>query len=1140
MHRLNRIRLLACWACLIVPLLLSACATTKPVVRDQPVVEQYRMRITKVRNAIDETRGVIAVSRGAPYLPELHMRLAELYSEEARYHYMVAWEREQGHSGALHVPQVRVLKEQAISTYRLILERYPDTHLADRILFNISHEQRELGLFDEMRSTLEKLVKEHPNSTYQAEALLVLGDYHFDRSELVFAERNYQQLIKLGDGPLLGLAHYKLAWVDVNLSNCEGALNNFESAIGAARSAEARGLSTKPRTATSESSLRGEFEIPEVHVQGQSFAGHQSLNVQREALVDLTYCYAQEREPEQATAYLRAQASTREAYVAALSKMANRYALIEQPRGAADVSRELLRLAPDDAERLDDARMLHTAVTRMSDYTHVGEDVPLVLRAMRRQLLSPNLDPAAAELLAKEFELVARDLATKSHKALLDVAVESTGKEWTAQPATADATARAYEAYLEALPDSAHRLEMVQNLADVRMEGERYLEAGHRYREAAELMRTAAVAPAEDGTATSAPTTRADALYNAVVAYQKSLESVGVRGHQERTTARAGLRQAGGQLLAETEPDANMALRIKFAIAQSYYDEGDYLEAIDLLTAVAFEYPGTKQGDAAVHMVLDSYNTTNDVSGLIHAGGQFLAAGSGVNAATQAQIRPIVKGAEQRRLDELSLAASGDQAGGMEVLLAFADRYKESELGERALLGTFVAARASGDSTQLYSLGEEVLARFPSSSQAPGVASTMGQTAAARFEFSQAIQYLEMAAQMNPDHSATLLITAGELREQLADRKGALKNYRDAIKAAGEGPRLGEAAVHLADLIERGGTPGEVIQALQPLSGGRDPEIASRLGLALLRTGRHDDAEQHLRYAVGGATSASPAAQARANYGMAEIMLAVLERFEPYPELDAIEETISLVEVVMQSYLAAARQPDAVYSQASLARLARAAEVGAEKLEQIGMPADLSADDKVLVQGAIAARAAELRAGRDEALAECSQRARSTYLFDEAGLSCLQGIAPTTDPVHATGLAKRATSANPAGLEEYRERLARNPDDLEALRTVGLAYLDAGDSHPARLVLDRTAEVGGDAEDLNLLGVASYQAGDRLGAFEAFGRAKDAGSGAARQNLATMCKELGLEQLAWEILEGAPATVEGRLLGGAAGAGGGT
>ena len=78
--------------------------------------------------------------------------------------------------------------------------------------------------------------------------------------------------------------------------------------------------------------------------------------------------------------YLRGLAASREAYVAALSKLANRYALIEQPRGAAEVARELLRLAPDDEERLDDARMLHNALNRMKDYSAVGDDVALILR----------------------------------------------------------------------------------------------------------------------------------------------------------------------------------------------------------------------------------------------------------------------------------------------------------------------------------------------------------------------------------------------------------------------------------------------------------------------------------------------------------------------------------------------------------------------------------------------------------------------------------------------------------------------------------------------------------------------------------------------------------------------------------------
>ena len=79
-----------------------------------------------------------------------------------------------------------------------------------------------------------------------------------------------------------------------------------------------------------------------------------------------------------------------------------------------DVARELLRLAPDDVERLDDARMLHASVVRMKDYSQVGEDVELMLRAMRRQLLKPEHDEAAIKLLINEFELLTRDLAKLS------------------------------------------------------------------------------------------------------------------------------------------------------------------------------------------------------------------------------------------------------------------------------------------------------------------------------------------------------------------------------------------------------------------------------------------------------------------------------------------------------------------------------------------------------------------------------------------------------------------------------------------------------------------------------------------------------------------------------------------------------
>jgi hypothetical protein len=932
----------------------------------------------------------------------------------------------------------------------------------------------------------------------------------------------------------LGLAHYKLAWVHVNVGDCPEAFREFEAAMDASRAVAE--LDSEESAPLEDARVEGEFAVPASRTIEDLVGDYGTLDVQREALVDLTYCYAQVRKPEEAAAYLHGQAASREAYVAALSKMAGRFALIEQPQGAAEVTRELLRLAPDAPERLDDSRMLHSVVRRMEDYSSVGEDVQLILRAMRRQTVGPDRDLESQALLEKEFESLARDLGTRSHR-MLQEGLES---EWAKEPASVDETARAYVLWLDTFPNSPHRTQIVANLADLLMEGEQFLESGHRYREAAQLLTewppptevAAREEPTEgeatEGEAQPAPAKteaqlraeRREALYQAAFAYQQALEQGQAVTRLDRATARAGLRSAGGQYLAEGGAERDKGLAIKFAIGRSYYDEGDLLRAIDLLTALAWEYPGTPEGNAAAHLVLDAYNTSNDIPGLMRVGQRFLAAESPLDAGVKAEISPIVKAAERRMLDDLSLAASGETPGGMEVLLAFAERYEGSDLGEQALLGTFVAARANGDAGLLYSVGEEILKRFPKSEQVAGVASTMGQTAASRYEFDRATHFLGMAADFStePRQSAALLLTVGELREQLADEQGALSAYRKAMEVAEDARTRTEAAAHLADLVERWQEPRQVVRTLGSLAEPFDPEISARRGLALLRLGRQEEAELHLRTVVD-SPSASAAARARADYGMAEIMMAVLEGFDPLPELEAIEELNGLVEISIQSYLATVRRADPVYGQAALARLARVADIGASQLETMPLPDTLSDEDVRKVREALAQRAAQLREGRDEALAKCAQRARAGYLLDEAGRACESGSPPTRDPVQLRRLAPRQ-AVDLQGIEESRDRLSRNPDDVFALREVGKAFFLAGDYHAARLALGHLARVGGEGADLDLLGQASEGTGDPLGAMYAYGRAMEAGNPGSAERLAALYAELGLAELAAETRAG--------------------
>lgn len=1059
---------------------LTACGGAKLEVADPPLVEKLRLRITKVRNAIDETRQTIAVSRGAPYLAELYVRLAELMSEEARYHYQVAYERENRSSEVLHAPQVRFLKETAIGVYRRVLKNYPNSGLSDRILFNIGHEQRELATYDDMIATLNRLVDEYPDSLFRPEALLVLGDYYFDKADLGTAERYYREITKGKLSPVTGLGHYKLAWVWVNRAECKRALVHFEKGID-----ESLKWVEVEKTVDEES-----FERP---------ATGQDIDVRREALVDMAYCYTQERKSKGAVAYIRDKAYNRATYIAALERFARRYGVTNEERGAIDVGRELLRLAPDHPDRLDDARMLYTALKRVKEFGQIGTDARMITEAMLRQSRRTDTDDELHNLMVKEFEVYVRDLLTQAQ-----------GKfQETDSVAGRMSVAEGYAAYLEAFPDSENRKDILLNLADVLSEAQVHLDSGRRYLQAAEILEE------EDKKRT--------ALYDAIVEFQSSLAGDEARGYVERVVARSLLRSAAQQLLV-FKLDQDKERKVKFAVAQTYYDEGRYRDAIDRLSAVAYEFPQSEQAGTAIHLVLDSFNVVNDYDGLIAAGHRFLDTSSPASPQIKMEIKPIVDAAEQRKLDEISLQAAGDEGGDLSALTDFADRFAGTKLGERALVNAFVAARAVGDSDALYKLGQDLAAKYPQSEQLPGIASTLAQNAMAAFEFDRAVGLYRNAAQSNPGQKSRLLVTAAQLHEQLGNMSAAVQTYQEAL-AASEPAGRAIPAGYLAAALEKQGNDGQTISVLQPL-GITSPEVSARLGLAMVRSGMIDAAEMTLQQVLQGAEGATADMIARAHYGMAEAVNAALASYVPEPTVDSVQELVALIEVTEQAYLNAARQGDPMITAAALSRLAAMSNAMASRLQSAPMPSDLPPDEQVAVKEAFAERAKQLQATAKEAMGACAEQAWKGKVFNPVVRGCLKGSVPAKDPLAFDRLKPRTGGAQVGGLEELKARLAKNPNDAEALREVGIKFLDKGDPHTARLIFARAAGQGG-PEDLNLLGIASMKIGDFTGGLEAFAQAAEAGLEAGRQNLAKGLRQLGLNKAADEVNERLPEGKEG-------------
>ncbi|MBA2665277.1 MAG: tetratricopeptide repeat protein [Bradymonadaceae bacterium] len=1092
MHRLSLMRGFFTAALLALVMLGSAsCATSSFEVRDTPEIEMLRLRITKVRNAIFETRETISMSRGAPYLPELYLRLAELLSEEARYHYQLAFERERRSTRDLYVPEVRLLKEESIEIYTMVLRRFPTNSLAPRMLFNLSHEHRELGNFDPMRVALQRLVEEHPTSPLRFQALLVLGDNEFDKNELKEAELYYKQITRGDLNASSGLAHYKLGWVWVNFGECKKALTDFELAISKTQA-------WLDHTEEIKRTRQGVAQLGE-----QTLGADQDMDVRRSALVDLAYCYSQERSHERAVAFFRERAYDRATYVIALGRLANRYRMMEQYKGLLAISRELLAFGPAEEDRLDDARTLYTAMTQLREFDQIGTDIELIASAFTRYHTQIAVANDVRGRLRDEFEVYVRDVMTRAQTRLQETPAGDK------QVALALQLAHAYGVYADTFPQADQLAPMLLNMAEVLVIAGEELDAGLRALQAADLL--------EEGDE------RKNALYDAVVNFQASLSKEIGRRQYDRVAARAALRRAGHALVS-FDLDKDRRRRVRFAMAQSYYDEGRYIEAIDKLSAVAYEYPASEESEAAIRMVLDSYNMRSDYDGLIYASRRFLDGRSPANPNLKGEIQQILAAAEQRKLDTLSLQAAGEDGGELSPLEDFAKIHKGTPLGERALLNAFVAARATGDTSRMYALADEIAGTYPKSEQLSGIYSTLAQTAVSRFEYDRAIGFLQRAATYNPERRAQLLTVAGSLLEELGDVAQAEKLYREAIGAGRVGGARANAISQLSFLLERRSTPAQLIQQLTPHLGDGNPELTVRLGLAQLATGQTDSGGDLLQRVLRDGEGASGEAQARAHYGLAEVMLATLNTFPSLEDIDLLQDYIMLVEVTQQSYLNAARQGSAHYTTVSLSRLAFALRQGANQLRSVKL-GGLDGGQRQQVENALKQRVESLEATASEALDACAARLWTNLTYDPVVRKCIDGMAWEFTLAQFIAIQPRQKVSDPAGLDELRERLSRNADDVDGLRDLGLKFLEAGDAHVARLVFARAVQAGGGPVEQNLLGEASFRVGDTTGAFEAFARAAEGGLEAGRQNLAKLLRNEGLAKYADEVFKRYP---EGR------------
>jgi tetratricopeptide (TPR) repeat protein len=687
------------------------------LIATSPDLPRLQENLARVDRSIEETETLLARTPTARYVPELRLRLCELMVEKSRLVFGIKAAENPDDLGPIASPEVRLLKEKAVSMYDRLMREYPKFDSIDKVRFYMAHEQRELGRFDDMVTTLKTLVKKHPRSLLAREAELILGDHFFDKSNLDEAEKHYRWVLKQRPvGPSHDLARYKLGWIEVNRSRHDRALTFFESVVtGRSKSAE---------------------------------DSKKVLDVRREALVDLVYSYTEVKKPAGALAYFERLSDSTTTYALVLDKLATRYVVKSQFEAAVPVLRKILSLRADPERDEERVLALYDALKNSAGKaTPTALDISFFVRAaieVRKQLQGTPTE--RAERL-QVLEQCARDLSTKLHL----LAQKKDDKRLFLE------ASNAYAHYLGLFRPAAHVRELMKNRSDSLFAARKYTDAARQFEQLARLT---------DGVD---ETLHEEAMYGALLSYKSSVaeERLPTLTRFQVVDAREAIKRSGSAFCKRYPENKNVP-DIRFNIARAHFDDGEYPQASEQFLAFALNYPEHKDATVAGHLAIDASYRTRNFQKLNDIGQQLLA--SNLPESFKAETRKVLKGVDSEALSDMALASAqktGDVVSGLEKI---ANNSKDQSVAAKALQGAMLAAREKGQWDKELELVRRLVSEYPDLAKENDFELQVAQRALETARFAEASEWFEQAAQsLEGKKAVDALRTAGSLALAMGD-----------------------------------------------------------------------------------------------------------------------------------------------------------------------------------------------------------------------------------------------------------------------------------------------------------------------------------------------------------------------------------
>ncbi|MGA1791234.1 MAG: tetratricopeptide repeat protein [bacterium] len=1042
--------------------------------------------------AIENTRTLIDRSSNRPYLPELYLRLAELYIEKSRIVHFLRKARSTETLKSLSDFESKSLKNQAIEIYQRILENFPNFGDLDKVHFFMAHEYRELGQVEKMLMQYKMIISKYKGSPYVPESYLLLGDHFFNTQDLEMAIREYEAVLDYTQSPAVAVARYKLAWCHINKREFKEAIGLFEESVTSAPSGQDPDIDTYKR-----------------------------VDIRLEALIDMAYCYCEcykESTPQEAIAYFQRFAWSRQVYSVVLEKLAYRYSIKNKWHHAAVIYRQLSILRHDPAKLLEYARRIFECVQAMQSFEDAEQDVAIMVKALRNQKYSIHIPEEGKKRNFSDFELYARDIITHLHqKALRKKSLTDFER-----------VASAYGLYLDFFKNSPASDQMEENYAEALFSAKAYLEAGRQTEKLALRL------PPENRQ-------KEKQLYSAVLSYHSALKNKEALNYYQVAMARGGLKTTG-KIYADTFPHSERVPDVLFNVAWISYDEGKYSEAITDFSRFVESYPKSKEAKIAIHLILDAFHLKEDYEGMVRYGKGILRNPEINDQALRAEVTKIVKASESKIISSLALNAVNDWDTGREAIFEFVERQGTSDLGEESLYTLVGLSKERGDLAALLSAGSKFMTQFPTSPKIENTLSMMIDSTIRAAQFRLLAHYLEEFAGRLPRHKNAMdfLYQAAHIRENLGQYDLANHHYESILDITKKGISgqddiifaMADNAVHMADCDS----------ALKVLTTQRDLlskmgkiKADARIANLYIQIG---DLKKAREYGIKAKKAYQPdlakkdsqinSIMARMEYNMLESSVKRYMEIRLKDNIDAglVTEKSRLLGDIEKGCVAVMQyqSPDS-----ALSACYRCFEINKEFarfLKESPLPPDLSPEEKVQYVKIIEQKIQGYTEKAGEYLKTCIEKAHAWEICDPRLAGYFIDPAKRTEKGSFSRSGSSLQISNQCiqdeTLIELHNQLMSDPNNIRGLLNLAEAYLERGDHRLSSLIVQKALEEMHDgtkslkARAHNILGVAYLNIGDDSLARDAFNKALtiDSQNIGARINLAGLFKYYGHKEKA--------------------------